>query len=87
MIIKLNVNDEEFDALWNGVKLLKDASQYLTHSYQKQCIDDLVDPLICMMDEAYTEARRELKKKNEGKDENYTDIYGIPCRDHSGRID
>ena len=67
MIIKINVNDEEFDALWNGLKLYRDAAQYLTHSYQRQCIEDIVDPLLCMMDEAYTEARRELKKKNEGK--------------------
>lgn len=66
MIIKLNVNDEEFDALWNGLKLFRDASQYLTYGYQEQCIKNLVDPLICMMDEAYNEAKRG-RWLNEGK--------------------
>ena len=58
MIIKMMVNDEEFMTLWNGLQLYKDASKYLTYSYQQQCVEDIVNPLLCMMNEAYHEAGR-----------------------------
>ena len=60
MEIKVTLTEQEFETIWTALMVYKDASKYLCGSYQQITIEDVVNPLMGMLDYSYMEEKRRL---------------------------